>query len=82
MADVTKNGNMTIVAAADIADIAHPINTTTGSQYNDQAGIGKVPGRMYLRDNGASDYDIVIPTGTAPAAPWILIESGTNVVAA
>ena len=82
MADVTKIGNMTVVAAADIADIAHPINTTAGSQYNDQAGIAKVTGRMYLRDNGSSDYDIVIPTGTGAADPWILLESGVNVTPA
>lgn len=82
MADVTKLGNLTVVAAADIADISHAINTPVGSQYNDQDGIGKVPGRIYLRDNGSSDYDLVIPTGTAAADPWILIESGTNVTPA
>lgn len=79
MADVTKLGNMTVVAAADIADTTHPINTVTNSQANGQAGIGKVPGRMYLRDNGSGDYDIVIPTAEGATAPWLLFEAGTAV---
>lgn len=81
MADVTKLGNMTVVAAADIADATHPINTVASSQYNDQDGVGKVPGRMYLRDNGSGDYDIVIPTGIQPTDPWLLFEAGTAVTA-
>ena len=79
MADVTKIGNMTVVAAADIADSSHPINTEQSSQYNDQDGIGKVLGRMYLRDNGAADYDIVIPVATGATGKWILFEAGTAV---
>ena len=81
MADVTKIGNMTVVAAADIADASHAINTVASSQANGQDGIGKVPGRMYLRDNGSSDYDIVIPTGSNPTDPWLLFEAGTAVTA-
>ena len=79
MADVTKIGNMTVVAAADIADAAHPINTVQSTQYNDQAGLGKVLGRMYLRDNGSSDYDIVIPIAAGATGKWILFEAGVAV---
>ena len=79
MADLTKIGDFTVIAAADVADVAHPINTVASSQYNDQAGVGKVPGRMYLRDNGAGDYDIVIATGSQPTDPWLLFEAGTAV---
>jgi hypothetical protein len=79
MADVTKIGNLTVIAAADIADATHPINTPTGSQFNDQAGITKVLGRMYLRDNGGNDYDLVIPITAGATGLWMLVESGTNV---
>lgn len=79
MADVTKLGPLTVIAAADIADVDHPINTKASSQYNGQAGVGKVPGMLYLRDNGSGDYDIVIPTGTGATDPWLLFEAGTAV---
>lgn len=82
MADVTKLGSLTVIAAADIADISHPINTPTNSQYNGQAGVGKVTGRMYLRDNGGGDYDLVIATGTDADSPWLLFEAGTAVTPA
>ena len=79
MADLTKIGNMSVIAAADVADKDHPINTEQSTQYNDQAGVGKVLGRMYLRDNGSADYDIVIPVASGPTGKWILFEAGTAV---
>lgn len=82
MADVTKLGNMTVIAAADVADVDHPINTRAGSQYNGQAGVAKVPGRLYLRDNGSGDYDLVMPTGDGATDPWLLFEAGTAVTPA
>lgn len=82
MANVTKLGNMTVIAAADIADVDHPINTKASSQYNGQDGIGKVTGRLYLRDNGSGDYDLVMPTGVEPTDPWLLFEAGTAVTPA
>ena len=80
MADVTKLGDKTVIAAADIADVSHPINTVASSQANGQAGIGKVPGRIYLRDNGSNDYDIAIPSGNQPTDPWHIIGTGGAVV--
>jgi hypothetical protein len=72
MADTTKIGNMTVIAAADIADSSHPMNTEQSSQYNDQAGLGKVLGRMYIRDNGSEDYDLVMPIGSGATGKWIV----------
>lgn len=66
MADVTKMGALTIVAAADLAARSHPINKVQSSQANGQAGVGAVVGRLYIRDNGANDYDLALrlPNGT------------------
>lgn len=79
MADVTKLGGLTVIAAADVADSSHPINTAQSSQFNGQDGVGKVLGRMYLRDNGSDDYDIVIPIEEGATGKWILFEAGTAV---
>jgi hypothetical protein len=80
MADITKIGDKTVIAAADIADASHPINTRSGSQYNDQAGVQKVAGRFYLRDNGSSDYDIVMPLGEGATDDWAVLDgSGATV---
>ena len=80
MADVTKLGDKTVILAADIADASHPINTRAGSQYNGQAGIAKVPGRFYLRDNGSNDYDIVTPSGDGATDPWHVLDGSGAVV--
>lgn len=80
MADVTKLGKLTVIAAADIADASHPINTTSSSQFNGQAGITKVVGELYLRDNGSNDYDIVTPLGNGATDLWAVLDgSGATV---
>lgn len=80
MADTTKVGNMTKILAVDIADSSHPINTVQSSQANGQAGIGKVVGRMYLRDNGSDDYDIAIPIAEGATGKWVIIGTGGSVI--
>lgn len=83
MADVTKLGDKTVIAAADVADASHPINTRAGSQYNGQSGVQKVVGRFYLRDNGSNDYDIVTPLGENATDAWAVLDgSGTTVTPA
>lgn len=62
MADVTKMGNMTVIATADMADASHAINKTQSSQANGQDGVGAVAGRLYVRDNGSGDYDLALRT--------------------
>lgn len=60
MTDVTKLGKMTVIAAADMADASHPINTVQSSQANGQAGVGAVEGRLYLQDNGSGDLNLAL----------------------
>ncbi len=80
MADLTKLGDKTVIAAADIADASHAINTPSGSQYNGQAGVTKVVGRFYIRDNGSDDYDIVMPLGDGATDDWAVLDgSGATV---
>jgi hypothetical protein len=74
MADVTKLGDKTVIAAADIADASHPINKNAGSQANGQAGVSKVVGRLYIRDNGSDDYDIVMPLGNGSTDKWAILD--------
>lgn len=80
MADVTKLGDKTVIAAADIADATHPINTVQSSQYNGQDGIGKVLGRLYIRDNGSDDYDIVMPFEEGATGKWSVLDGSGTVV--
>lgn len=80
MGDVTKLGTLTKVLAADIADKDHPINQSAGSQYNGQAGVAKVVGRMYLRDNGTNDFDIAIPIEEGSTGKWVIIGTGGAVI--
>jgi len=80
MANVTKLGAMSVIMAADIADRDHPINTVSSSQFNGQAGLGKVVGAMYLRNNGSNDYDIAIPIEAGPTGKWAIIGTGGTVV--
>lgn len=80
MGDVTKLGDKTVILAADIADSSHPINTVQSSQANGQAGVGKVLGRIYLRDNGSNDYDIAIPLEAGSTGKWAIIGTGGSVV--
>lgn len=80
MADITKLGAMTVIAAADIADTTHPINTEQSSQFNGQAGVGKVVGAVYLRDNGSNDYDFAVPIETGATGKWVIIGTGGAVI--
>jgi len=80
MADVTKLGDKSVIAAADIADTSHPINTVQSSQFNGQDGLGKVLGRLYIRDNGSDDYDIVMPIEEGATGKWAILDGeGTTV---
>ena len=74
MADVTKLGDKSVIAAADIADASHAINTAAGSQFNGQDGLSKVVGRLYIRDNGSDDYDIVMPLGAGATDKWAILD--------
>lgn len=69
MADVTKLGALSVIAAADMADVDHPINQNASSQANGQAGVAAVPGRLYIQDNGSSDYNLALRTD---AGTWII----------
>lgn len=80
MADVSKLGPLTKILAADIADMAHPINTEQSTQYNDQAGVGKVVGHMYLRDNGSNDLEIAIPIEAGATGKWVIIGTSGAVI--
>lgn len=80
MADTGKIGVLTTIAAADIADATHPINLTQSSQFNGQAGLGKVLGGIYLRDNGANDYDFAIPIEAGATGKWVIIGTGGAVI--
>lgn len=77
MADTTKIGPMTVIAAADIADATHPINQVASSQANGQAGVAKVKGQMYLRDNGSDSYDIAVPLEDGNTGKWLIIGTGS-----
>lgn len=77
MADVTKLGPMSVIAAADIADATHPINTEQSTQFNGQAGLGKSVGHMYLRDNGSDSYDIAIPLESGATGKWLIVGTGS-----
>lgn len=80
MADVTKIGNMSVIAAADVADASHAINTVQSTQFNGQTGLGKVLGRMYLRDNGSNDYDIVMPFEEGATGKWAVLDGSGTVI--
>lgn len=80
MADITKLGRLTVIAAADIASAAHAINTEQSTQYNDQAGVGKVVGEIYLRDNGANAYDFAIPLEAGATGKWRIIGTVSAVI--
>ena len=78
MAALTKIGNWTVVAAADLADKTHPINSVSDARVGSE-GVGKRAGYMVLRDNGSADYDLVIALGSDPTSKWVLFEAGTQV---
>lgn len=71
MAALTKMGSLTVVAAADLADVDHEINVVSDARVGSD-GVGKHAGMMVLRDNGSSDYDLAIATGSAAASPWLV----------
>lgn len=77
MADVTTLGPQTVVAAADIANASHPINQNASSQYNGQAGVSKVVGQFYIRQNSATDFDIVMPLANGT---WSVLDGSGTVV--
>lgn len=72
MADTSKIGDLTVIEAADLVDPTHPINTIASSQFNNQAGLSKVPGRMYLKKHGETNYDLAIPLADGPEAEWLV----------
>lgn len=77
----TLMGSLTIIPAADIADVDSAANVKSAGRLGD-AGIGKRAGLMALRDNGSGDYDLVIATGSGATDPWLLFEAGTAVTPA
>lgn len=78
MADPTKLGPLTVLAAADIADATHAINLVQPTSFNGVANTGKVVGQMYLRDNGSNSYDIAIPLEAGATGAWLIIGTGSS----
>ena len=77
MATYDKIGNMTVIAAADLADATHAINIVQPTSYNGSDNSGKVLGRQYLRDNGSDSYDIAIPLEAGATGKWLIIGTGS-----
>lgn len=78
MANVTQLGNLSVIAAADMADASHPINTVQSSQANGQAGIGAVDGRIYIQDNGSGDLNLALRSN----GTWIIFGRESTVTPA
>lgn len=71
MAALTKMGSLTVVAAADLADVDHDINVRGDARVG-STGVGKTAGMLVLRDNGGGDYDLAIATGDGATDPWLV----------
>ncbi len=79
MADTTKLGALTVIAAADMADATHPINKNLPTSANGQAGVSAVAGRMYIQDNGSGDLNLALRTD---AGTWVIFGRESTVTPA
>jgi hypothetical protein len=71
MTALTKLGYLTVVAAADLADVDAQINLRGDARVGSD-GVGKRAGMMVLQDNGSSDYNLAIALGDAPTDGWLI----------
>lgn len=81
MAALTKLGDMTIVAAADLANVAHTINVSGDARVG-STGVGKRAGMIVLQDNGTLDYNIAISLGALPTSGWLIFGRESTVTPA
>jgi hypothetical protein len=78
MAALTKLGELTIVEAADLADVDHTINLRGDARVG-STGVGKRAGMLVLVKQGTDDYDIALALGEGATAKWIVFERGATV---
>lgn len=73
----SKLGDLTIVPAADLTNIASAANVKSPARTGD-TGFGKKAGMIVVRDGGSGAYSLVFATGSAPSATWKVVDNSVT----